>query len=93
MSWNERLQEEPSEQDNADLYYEQTELLSSYIAVVRIALRDERGINLLAETSIERTSDDPMAEFATIASTALRMGAEVTVICADGPETLGLIDP
>jgi len=93
MNWIDRLRRgEPSDQDSQLLYYVRSELLGRYFAVIRVTWFDTSGIFCVSETRINKSEIDVIAEFSEIVGMALRAGSNVSVICSEDPEDLGIYD-
>tara|TARA_B100001778_G_scaffold319003_1_gene308082 strand:+ start:2902 stop:3186 length:285 start_codon:yes stop_codon:yes gene_type:complete len=93
MNWIDRLRRgEPSDQNSQHLYYVRSELLNCYFAVIRVTWFDTSGIYCISETRINKREIDVISEFSEIVGMALRAGSNVSIICAEDPEYLGIYD-
>jgi hypothetical protein len=94
MGWIDKLckrqPEEPNEPVRRLLFYSQQELENEFYAVVRVTWFDGNKVCGVSECKIDTYNADVILEFSDIVGNALRAGADVSVICIDDPECVGL---
>ena len=89
MFWNgpARKQPEPEPESRQQvLFYAQKELKGDLFAVIRITWHEEGKPIGVVESQLR----DGIPEFGQIVGEALRAGADVSVICGEAPEAVGL---
>ena len=96
MSWLDKLckrqPEEPEEPIQRLLFYSQQELQNEFYAVVRVTWFHGDKICGVTESKIDTYNADVILEFSDIVGNALRAGADVSVICIDDPECVGITE-
>jgi uroporphyrinogen-III decarboxylase len=91
MSWLDRFRNRKAEKhENRLLFYRQDELQNEYYAVVRISWFNDGKVCGVTESKIDTYDADVVMEFSDIVGNALRAGADVSVVCIDDPENLGI---
>ena len=91
MSWLDRFRNRKAKKyENRLLFYRQDELQNEYYAVVRISWFDDGKVCGVTESKIDTYDADVVMEFSDIVGNALRAGADVSVVCIDDPENLGI---
>ena len=91
MSWLDRFRNRKAKKyENRLLFYRQDELQNEYYAVVRISWFNDGKVCGVTESKIDTYDADVVMEFSDIVGDALRAGADVSVVCIDDPENLGI---
>lgn len=91
MTWMDRFRNrKSSKHENSLLYYQQSELPGNLYAIVRISWFRKGIICGVTESKIDCDDIDVVLEFTDIVGDALRVGADVSVICIDDPINLGI---
>lgn len=91
MGWMDRFRNrKPQKYENRLLYYQQDELKDEYYAVVRITWFNDGKVCGVTEGKIDSYEADVVMEFCSIVGNALRAGADVSVVCIEDPENLGI---
>lgn len=91
MSWLDRFRNRKAKKyENRLLFYRQDELQNEYYAVVRISWFNDGKVCGVTESKIDTYDADVVMEFSDIVGNALRAGADVSVVCIDDPENLGI---
>ena len=91
MSWLDKFRNRnPKDYRNRTLYYQQDELENEFYAVVRISWFKDGKICGVTESKIDAYDMDVVMEFTDIVGNALRAGADVSVVCIEDPENLGI---
>tara|TARA_R100000406_G_C3069414_1_gene113739 strand:+ start:497 stop:781 length:285 start_codon:yes stop_codon:yes gene_type:complete len=91
MSWFDKFRNrKPEDYRGRTLYYQQDELKDRYYAVVRISWFNDDKVCGVTESKIDSYDADVVMEFADIVGNALRAGADVSVVCIEDPENLGI---
>ena len=94
MSWLDKLRKQrPEEPTNRLLFFTKQELEHETYAVIRITWFFDGQINGVSETSIGLHDKDVIAEFSDLVGNALRAGCDVSVVCIDDPQYLGIYEP
>ena len=93
MSWldnlHRRKREEPT---NRLLFFSKQELTEQTYAVIRITWYLHGKISSVSEASIGLYNEDVIAEFSDLVGNALRAGCDVSVVCIDDPQYLGIYE-
>lgn len=96
MSWIDKLckrrPEEPNEPVRRLLFYSQQELENEFYAVVRVTWFDGDKVCGVSECKIDTYNADVIMEFSDIVGNALQAGADVSIICIDDPESVGITE-
>jgi hypothetical protein len=93
MSWLDNLRGYKKEDPiNRLLFFSKQELAEQTYAVARVTWFFEGKIAGVSETSIGLYDPDVIAEFSDLVGNALRAGCDVSVICIDDPQYLGIYD-
>lgn len=96
MFWNKpaRKQPEPEPESRQQvLYYAQTPLKGDLFAVIRVTWH-EKGMPIgVVESQLREDDEDAIPEFGQLVGEALRGGADVSIICAEPPEAVGIEEP
>ena len=91
MSWLDKFRNRKAKKyENRLLFYRQDELQNEYYAVVRISWFNDGKVCGVTESKIDTYDADVVMEFSDIVGNALRAGADVSVVCIDDPENLGI---
>ena len=91
MSWLDKFRNRKvNKHENRLLFYRQDELQNEYYAVVRISWFNDGKVCGVTESKIDSYDADVVMEFSDIVGNALRAGADVSVVCIDDPENLGI---
>ena len=91
MSWLDKFRNRKAKKyENRLLFYRQDELQNEYYAVVRISWFNDGKVCGVTESKIDSYDADVVMEFSDIVGNALRAGADVSVVCIDDPENLGI---
>ena len=90
MSWMDKLSHRNFEPQQQLLFYSQQQLSNDIYAIVRVTWSNGDGCCAVTESRINLYDIDVVMEFTDIVGSALRAGADVSVICIDDPESLGL---
>jgi len=94
MFWNRSAQKQPEPEPESRqqvLYYAQTPLKGDLFAVVRVTWH-KKGMPIgVVESQLREDDGDAMsAEFGQLVGKALRDGADVSIICGEPPEAVGI---
>lgn len=91
MSWMDNLRKRKKEDPiNRLLFFSKQDLQQGVYAVIRITWYCENAICAVSETRISTHDEDVIAEFTDLVGNALRAGCDVSVVCIDDPEHLGI---
>ena len=93
MFWNRpaRKQPEPEPEPGKQLlYYAQAELQGDLFAVIRVRWNEKGMPIFVAESQIIGSDDEAIPEFSQIVRNALMNGADVSIICSEPPEVVGI---
>jgi len=90
MSWMDKLSRSNFEPQQRLLFYSQQSLSNDVYAIVRVTWFSGGNCCAVTETRINLYDIDVVMEFTDIVGNALRTGADVSVICIDDPENLGI---
>lgn len=91
MSWLDKFKgRKPQKHEERLLFYQQDQLKDQYYAVVRISWFHDGKVCGVTESKVDAYDADVVMEFSDIVGNALRAGADVSVICIDDPENLGI---
>ena len=91
MGWLNRSKKTPDEPSRQQLlHYVQAELMGNSFAVVRTTWYSGGAVCAVTECTIEKTDDLALMEFTGIVCDALRAGSDVSIICVDSSEAVGL---
>jgi hypothetical protein len=72
------------------LFYSQQPIGNDIYAIVRVTWFGKDGCCAVTESRVNLYDIDVVMEFTDIVGNALRTGADVSVICIDDPENLGI---
>ncbi len=91
MSWIKNLRKKrPDDGHKQLLFFSLGELTDQNYAVVRTTWHDKGHVITVTETRIHLYDDDMRNEMRDIIKSALLAGADVSLICVETPEELGL---
>ena len=93
MSWLDKLRKrKPGEPINRLLFFSKQELAEQTYAVIRVTWFFDDKICGVSETSIGLYEEDVISEFSDFVGNALRAGCDVSVVCIDDPQYLGIYE-
>lgn len=91
MSWIKNLRKKrPDDGHKQLLFFSLGELADQNYAVVRTTWHDEGHVIAVTETCIHLYDEDMRYEMRDIIKSALQAGADVSLICVETPDELGL---
>ncbi len=94
MFWNRPAQKQPEpepESRHQILYYAQTPLKGDLFAVIRVTWHEKGKLVGVVEDQLEGSlTESVISEFGGIVGEALRGGADVSIICSEPPEAVGI---
>ena len=91
MGWLNRSKKTPGEPSRQQLlHYVQTELMGDSFAVVRTTWYSGGAVCAITECTIDKSDELALMEFTGIVGDALRAGADVSIICIDSSEAVGI---
>lgn len=91
MNWFDKFRNRKSgNYKGRTLYYQQDELQNEFYAVVRISWFNNGKVCGVTESKIDTYDADVVMEFTDIVGNALRAGADVSIVCIEDPENLGI---
>ena len=91
MGWLDDLRRPKAEQPSSrDFFYSHDRLANQYFAVIRLTWYLDGKVCAVTESSIAIYDKDVLAEFTSILTEALRLGADVCVVCIEDPKVLGI---
>ena len=91
MGWLNRSKKTPDEPSRQQLlHYVQADLMDEFFAVIRTTWYSGGAVCAVTECKIEKTDDLALMEFTGIVGDALRAGSDVSIICVDPSESVGL---
>ena len=91
MGWLNRSKKRPDEPSRSQLlHYVQADLMDDFFAVVRTTWYSGGAVCAVTECTIDNSDELALMEFTGIVGDALRSGADVSIICVDSSEAVGL---
>jgi len=91
MDWLDNLRKPKAEEPpSQSFFYSHDKLANQYFAVIRMAWHLDGKVCAVTESSIAIYDKDVLAEFTSILTEALRLGADVCVVCIEDPKVLGI---
>ena len=91
MGWLNRSKKRPDEPSRQQaLYYVHSELMDDFYAVIRTTWYSGGAVCGITECAISQSDDLALMEFTGIVGDALRAGADVSIICIDSSEAVGI---
>ncbi len=91
MDWLNNLRRPKAEEPpGRSFFYTHDKLANQYFAVIRMEWYLDGKVCAVTESSITIHDKDVQAEFTSILSEALRLGADVCVVCIEDPKALGI---
>ncbi len=92
MDWLNNLRRPKAEEPpSRPFFYTHDKLANQYFAVIRMTWYLDGKVCAVTESSIAIYDKDVLAEFTSILSEALRLGADVCVVCIEDPKALGIL--
>ena len=96
MFWNRPAKKQPEPEPESRrqlLYYAQQKLEGDLFAVIRVTWHEKGALIGVVESQIKKDGDDAIPEFGQLVGQALRSGADVSIICGELPEAVGIKKP
>ena len=91
MSWIDKLRKKRSDDEHKQLLFFSTgDLINENYAVVRTTWYEKRQVIAVTETCIHSYDEAMRAEMRDVIKCALQAGADVSLICVETPDELGL---
>ena len=91
MGWLNRSKKTPDEPSRQQLlHYVQAELMGDSFAVVRTTWYSGGAVCAITECKIDKSDDLALMEFTGIVGDALRAGSDVSILCIEPSESVGL---
>ena len=86
------MRQSPEDPTNRSLLFCRQDLEDDNYAVIRITWYAGGSVVGISETSIKIWESEIITEFAEILKNALRVGCDVSVVCIDNMDCLGLVE-